>query len=281
MSTFFLTYGNNYVKILLDVYEGVVWLFYKKQERKGFLQIMRRSGSMIRIIIAAVAAAVIMVVGIADMINSSNTKSKSGIILFLIGLAVLILLAVIYIFINKKKKQAHVPQKNTKNRIVHVKSGYRIRKRTPAKPASAVPEPAQRSSTEPEDFFESIDRRSEEKKKQPEPKAEPKPKSEPKPVPQPQSVSVLEKEMSGLNTDHLDIDGLEDLDKPNVNHRTPVVSSAGDMSGVDLSGLDTDSLGSYVIETTEEESDSEYYSNDDYYTVDAASSEIKLSEMDE
>ena len=68
---------------------------------------------MIKIITAAVFAAVIMVVGIADMINASNAKSKLGIILFLIGFAALVLLTVISIIL--KKKPSHSPQKASQN----------------------------------------------------------------------------------------------------------------------------------------------------------------------
>ena len=242
---------------------------------------MRKSGAMIKIITAAVVAAFIMVVGIADMINASNAKSKSGIILFLIGFAVLVLLAVIYIIL--KKKPSHSPQKASQNNT-NVKK-IRVRnmpQRSAEQHVSDTPKPVQPSPSDPENFFESIDRRSSEKKEeQPKPKLKLKPKPEPEAKPQPVPPPVTDKEMSGLNTDDLDLDGLYDLDKPAASSASPVISSAGDMNGVDSSGLDTDSLGSYTINNDPEESGTEYYSNDDYYTVDADSSEIKLSEMDE
>ncbi|MGN0608155.1 MAG: hypothetical protein ACI4J6_03065 [Oscillospiraceae bacterium] len=243
---------------------------------------MRKSGAMIKIITAAVVAAVIMVVGIADMINASNAKSKSGIILFLIGFAVLVLLAVIYIIL--KKKPSHSTQKASQNNT-NVKK-IRVRnmpQRSAEQHVSDAPKPVQPSPSDPENFFESIDRRSSENKEeqQPKPKLKLKPKPEPEAKPQPVPPPVTDKEMSGLNTDDLDLDGLYDLDKPAASSASPVISSAGDMNGVDSSGLDTDSLGSYTINNDPEESGTEYYSNDDYYTVDADSSEIKLSEMDE
>ncbi|MCI5905087.1 MAG: hypothetical protein MRZ61_08115 [Oscillospiraceae bacterium] len=245
---------------------------------------MRKSGAMIKIITAAVIAAAVMVVGIADMINASNIKSKLGIILFLTGFAALVLLTVISIIL--KKKPSHSQQKASQNNT-NVKK-IRVRnmpQHSAEQHGSDAQKPVQPSPSDPENFFESIDRRSSENKEeqQPKPKLKLKPKPEPesKPASVPQPEPVAEKEMSGLDTDALNLDGLDDLEKPAVSPHASVISSAGDMNGVDLSGLDTDSLGSYTISTDLEESGTEYYSNDDYYTVDAESSEIKLSEMDE
>lgn len=213
-----------------------------------------------------------------------DAKSKSGWILFGIGLAVLALFAVIFIITSKRSssctqapdENAYMPYNPAENNAQSAESHYNMPQYTPVQPVSAVPKPPQQTAAaDPEEFFGSLDKRSSgNEEHQPELKPEPKPEL----VPQPQPV--MEKEMSGLNTDDLNLDGLDDLEKSAANPRQPVISSAGDMNGVDSSGLDTDSLGSYVIDTAAEESGSEYYSNDEY-TFDSTSSDIKLSEMDE
>lgn len=220
-----------------------------------------------------------------------DSRSKAGGVLFGIGLAVLVIFAVIFIIMNKRfssgsqtfEENTYTPYAPTENNVPDTAERYyNMPQYTPAQPISAVPKPPKPSASAPEEFFGSLDSRSSEKKEelQPEPKPMPKlkPVSKPKPAPKPQPAA--EKEMSGLNTDDLDLDGLDDLDKPAANRQTSVISSAGDMNGVDSSGLDTDSLGSYTINNDAEESGSEYYSNDDY-TFDSAPSDIKLSEMDE
>lgn len=213
-----------------------------------------------------------------------DAKMKSGGILFGIGLAVLAFFAVVFIIINKRSsadaqtpaENAYIPYAPTGNNVPPEESPYNMPRYTPVQPVSAVPEPPKPPAADPEDFFGSLDRRSAEKEEE----KQPEPKPEPKPEPVSQSVPVTEKEMSGLNTDDLDLGGLDDLEQPAARPLAPVVSGAGDMNGVDSSGLDTDSLGSYSVETAEEEDGLEYYSNEDY-TFDSVSSEIKLSEMDE